>query len=453
MWPTKYGARLTNGLHGKTYRMATAASSVTERLAKSLQWRGTEYVVWDTDLEGFGIRVWGPGNKRGYIIQTKHHGRSHRKALGKVGQVTAQGARDHAIAFRTAVRAGRDPRAEDKTARQAWTLQDAMDHFKGDYAEARKLSTTYKADSAAMFEHHTPDRWKTMKLSAFTQAMIVARHKAITSGDSGRRGGSRRANTWLSLMSRLFTLGMPEHCSANPVEGIRRNPEVERERFLSEIELTTLWRYLEGHAKTEAAVAVQFILLTGCRPGEAFQAKWTDIDLVTGRWVKPATRTKQRKRHVVALTDMAVRVLGRLKTHERSEYVFPAPGDASQPRRDQLKAFWRYVRKNCALPDVRLYDCRHSFASWLAMSGASMVEIGAQLGHSNMQTTKRYVHLTDHHMRGRAELMSSFITQALSDAEVKKIPLVAEVKRNGVVVIDGGWQPWPPVEPEDETPV
>ena len=198
-----------------------------------------------------------------------------------------------------------------------------------------------KADSEAMFEHHTPDRWKTMKLSAFTQPMIVARHKAITNGESTRRGGSRRANTWLSLMSRLFTLGMPDHVQANPVEGIKRNEEVERERFLSEIELTTLWRYLEGHAKTEAAVAVQFILLTGCRPGEAFQAKWTEIDLATGRWVKPATRTKQRKRHVVALTDMALRVLKRLETHKRSEYVFPAPGDASQPRRDQLKAFWR----------------------------------------------------------------------------------------------------------------
>ena len=77
--------------------MATA-TTVTEKSAKSLQWRDEEYIAWDTDLEGFGVRVWGPGNKRGYIIQTKHHGRSHRKALGKVGQVTAQGARDHAIA-------------------------------------------------------------------------------------------------------------------------------------------------------------------------------------------------------------------------------------------------------------------------------------------------------------------------------------------------------------------
>ena len=48
-------------------------------------------------------------------------------------------------------------------------------------------------------------------------------------------------------MSRLFTLGMPEHCASNPVQGIKWNEEVERERFLSAAELTTLWRYLEAN--------------------------------------------------------------------------------------------------------------------------------------------------------------------------------------------------------------
>ena len=203
------------------------------------------------------------------------------------------------------------------------------------------------------------------------------------------------------------------------------------------------------------AAAVQFILLTGCRPGEAYTASWADIDMGAGRWTKPATRTKQRKRHVVALSAMAVRVLQRLETHKHSEYVFPSPSDASQPRGDKLKAFWRTVRRNCALPDVRLYDCRHSFASWLAMSGASIVDIGAQLGHSKLKTTQRYVHLADQHMRARAELMSGVITQALSDAgDADKMPLVAKIKRNGVTVIEGGAQSIAsPTGLEDETGV
>ena len=112
--------------------MATA--KITEKFAKSLNWRGVEYIVWDEDLDGYGVRVWGEGSKRAYIVQIKRDGKTSRKALGKVGEVSQEHARQQAIAFRGAVRQGRDPRAEEKAERGAWTLQDAIDYFLGDYA-------------------------------------------------------------------------------------------------------------------------------------------------------------------------------------------------------------------------------------------------------------------------------------------------------------------------------
>ena len=122
-------------------------------------------------------------------------------------------------------------------------------------------------------------------------------------------------------------------------------------------------------------------------PGGRDQEKWSHLDKNTGVWTKPAARTKQRKQHKVKLTDRALAVLNRLDTWKRSEFVFPAPEDATQPRQDKLKSFWRATRKRCALPDVRLYDCRHSFASWLAMNGTSVLHIAEQLGHADTKTT------------------------------------------------------------------
>ena len=121
-----------------------------------------------------------------------------------------------------------------------------------------------------MFAHHTPDRWKALRLTEITQAMIVQRHRDITAS-----GGSRRANYWLAMMSRLFTLGMGQgHCTLNPCTGIKKNAETHRDRYLSERELATLWNYLERSTNVEAAACVQFILLTGCRPGEAYTMRW-----------------------------------------------------------------------------------------------------------------------------------------------------------------------------------
>lgn len=162
--------------------------------------------------------------------------------------------------------------------------------------------------------------------------------------------------------------------------------------------------------------------------------RWADLDRATGMWAKPAPRTKQRKQHRVRLTEKAMRALGRLDTHKRSAYVFPSPNDPSKPRSDKLRAFWRHVRINCALPDVRLYDCRHSFASWLAMGGATELEIAAQLGHSNAQTTRRYVHIAAEHLRAKAGIMGEVIARALEDNPPDQVPIVAETRPDGTLI-------------------
>jgi integrase len=411
---------------------------ITERLATTLKWIGKPTFHWDTELKGFGVWVWGE-HSRAYVVQAKRDGRSYRKTLGKVGEITQEKAREAATAFKGTVKAGRDPNAEEKAERGAWTLQDAMDHFLGAYATARRLAPAYRTDCDALFKHHTPDKWKSMKLADVSQSMIVARHGAITGGvtikDSEARGGTRRANAWLTLMSRLFTLGLASgHCTINPTTGIKKNDEVHRERYLSEREIGTLWQYLDKHHNIEAAVCVQFVLLTGCRPGEAYTMRWADLDKTSGVWKKPAAKTKQRKAHTIRLTARALAVLNRLDTWKRSEYVFPSPEDASQPRQDKLKAFWRATRKNCGLPDVRFYDCRHSFASWLAMGGASELEIAAQLGHANIQTTKRYVHLAQEHLRTKAGIMGDVIEKALANHPLDQQPIVAELKKGGRIV-------------------
>jgi len=416
----------------------TTQARITERFAGSLGWHGKEYVVWDCDLDGFGVRVWGPGSRKGYVVQAKRDGRSFRKALGKVGQISQEKARLAATAFRGVVKDGRNPHAEDKAARDVWTLDDAMDHFRGDYAAARNLSEGHKTNFATAYKHHTPFRWKTMRLADISQAMIAARHKEITGGvrytDNKARGGSRRANEWLALMSRLFTLGAQHGCPVNPATGIKKNAETERDRYLSPSEIKTLWMYLDTHTNVEAAVCVQFILLTGCRPGEAYTMRWTDLDKNTGTWRKPAPKTKQRKAHTVRLSDRARAVVERLETWKRSPYLFPSPEDASQPRSDKLKAFWHHVRKNCALADVRLYDCRHSFASWLAMDGRTELELAAQLGHRNTQTTKRYVHIAQEHLKRNADIMGAVIDKALADHSHDQLALVAEKKGNAVTL-------------------
>ena len=55
--------------------------------------------------------------------------------------------------------------------------------------------------------------------------------------------------------------------------------------------------------------------------------------------------------------------------------------------------------KNAGIEYARFHDLRHSTASNLAKSGASLLEIADVLGHSNTTITKRYAHLCISHKR------------------------------------------------------
>jgi hypothetical protein len=89
------------------------------------------------------------------------------------------------VAYRGSVKAGRDPRAEDQAQRAAWTLQDAMDYYLGTHATAKKLASEHVTDRRELFENHTPDRWKSMRMTDVTHAMLAKRHLDITGGITG----------------------------------------------------------------------------------------------------------------------------------------------------------------------------------------------------------------------------------------------------------------------------
>ncbi len=79
--------------------------------------------------------------------------------------------------------------------------------------------------------------------------------------------------------------------------------------------------------------------------------------------------------------------------------MFPLTGS-------QLDGAWQAARAAAELPDVRFHDLRHSAASYLAMSGASLMDIAAILGHKTLAMVKRYSHLSEQHTTAAVDRMA-----------------------------------------------
>ena len=99
------------------------------------------------------------------------------------------------------------------------------------------------------------------------------------------------------------------------------------------------------------------------------------------------------------------------------------PGDTPGQPVKEIRRFWVAIQKEAKLPEVRIHDLRHTFASLLVSGGASLEMIGKLLGHTQMQTTQRYAHLMDSPLRDGVNAVASIFRprpQLVHDADQEK---------------------------------
>ena len=73
----------------------------------------------------------------------------------------------------------------------------------------------------------------------------------------------------------------------------------------------------------------------------------------------------------------------------------PTPRPKS-PTYVAIHCSWDTARTAAGLADVRMHDLRHSFASFLVNAGRTLYEVQHLLGHTQIKTTQRYSHLSQH---------------------------------------------------------
>jgi len=181
--------------------------------------------------------------------------------------------------------------------------------------------------------------------------------------------------------------------SNNPVRHISPLPEKNsRTRFLSNSEKTRLLGACMSSNWDKLHLLVLLAITTGARKGELTKLRWSDIDF--DRQTAFVRTSKNGQPKVLPLTDSVIKELQLFNTKDNS-LIF-----ASTVKPDKPYCFtkpWYKALKDADIEDFRFHDLRHSCASYLAMNGASLLEIADVLGHKQIQMTKRYAHLCIEH--------------------------------------------------------
>jgi integrase len=385
-------------------------------------------LFWDTghkdSVRGFGFRVFAPTalhptGARSFFISYRVAGVEKRYTIGSFPTWTVTAARAEAKELRRRIDLGEDPAEAKRERREAPRVRDLIDRYVRDHLPRKAAGDRgeRERDEHRMLEEVVKHLGEHRLVAEVHYGDIQHLHESIT-----KSGRPIRANRILAVCSTMFGLALrplpgeakPWRSAAlgNPCRHVPRNPENHRERFYSQAELAAISQALGEYAGGESSAAdcIRFMMLTGCRPVEAMQAKWGEIDEEPGFWVKPSAHVKQRKTHKVPLNPAALELVGRLrKRRDGSDYVFPG-NPKTKPLRDVSRC-WSWVKEQAHV-EGRLYDLRHSFASIGAGGGLSLLVIGKLLGHTQPKTTLRYSHLSDDPLREATTKIGAVIANA-----------------------------------------
>ncbi|MEE8291856.1 MAG: site-specific integrase, partial [Candidatus Tectomicrobia bacterium] len=216
-------------------------------------------------------------------------------------------------------------------------------------------------------------------------------------------------NGYLAALSHALTVAAVEWqwLDASPMRRVRRLREPHgRVRFLSEEERARLLHACRVSQNRWLYPVVVLALATGARKREMLHLTWADVDPHRARIT--LHDTKNHARRVLPLAGHAldtIRMLAKVRRLDTS-LLFPR-ADGRHPL--DIRYAWAQVLREAGITDFRFHDLRHSAASYLAMSGASLVEMAEILGHKTLQMVQRYAHLSEAHTASVVARMNAAI--------------------------------------------
>ena len=243
--------------------------------------------------------------------------------------------------------------------------------------------------------------FKGRRLNAITtEALDQARHALLAKGCS-----QPRVNRYVEWIRHLLNLARRDgKLHSNPLTKLTMFKEpAGRTRFLSLEEEVRLCEALgEPYARW-----LRLAILTGLRRAEQFGLRWSDVDLERGLLTLPTTKAGGTQ--YIHLNEEAQGLLREMTTWQFSTWVFPSENPASHldPCNFYRRVFLPAVKRT-GLDGVTWHTLRHTFASRLAMAGATDYDIAACLRHSTTALVRRYAHLSQTHLRTVMERVSNF---------------------------------------------
>lgn len=412
---------------------------ITKKAVDAAIPNGRDYVIWDSELPGFGLRVFASG-KRSYVLQYRSLGRSRRYTIGLHGVWTPETARLEAKAQLGRIARGDNPAEEKQLDHRALTVKQLCELYRNDLeaglilgkgGRPKKASTIY-TDLGRIKRHIVPllgnRRVKDLTRADATKLLkdVMAGNTRVSvkteklRGKSIVRGGPGTASRTLGLFGAILTYAINAGIiDSNPAHGIRKPKDQVRQRRLTEAEYRELGRILAEARRDErfatTSEIIRLLALTGCRRGEIIGLQWGEVD-----FDQSCIRlTDSKEGYSVRPVGLPVlEFLEERLPYAEGDYVFV--GLRNSPVFGAFPHQWDQIFRGSTLKGITAHVLRHSFASIANDLGYTEVTIAALVGHAKGSVTSKYIHTLDTALVMAADSIAGYIQGLLDGVEFQQ---------------------------------
>ena len=429
--------------------MDTPSTAANERVSKPLTDRtvatlkplaGQRVARADGGVPGLAIRV-NPSGRKSWTLTYRIGRRQRRWTIGTYPVISLASARKKARLALTQLDAGVDPAERKRTDRE----QETFNALATAYLKKAKLKKRSWAQDDLLMRSVLLPVWKHRLVKDIKRRDVKDLLASIV-----ERGKPVMANRVQALISTVFNYALREDWveTGNPAALIEKQPEVSRERVLTDDELRTLWAVLEDtktlHRVTDKVASpaispmiargLQVLLLTAQRSGEVFTMKWEDLDLVegwenmklvSGWWTIPATTAKNKQAHRVPLVPRVVDLLREAKATGPVDNRWVFGGEKGGSVAARASKAMRALRSTDAIDfDVHRHDLRRTAATVMGRAGVPRTTIAHVLNHVDRgsratQIYDRYDH--DAEKRVALETWARRLDEILTAKELARV--------------------------------
>lgn len=338
---------------------------------------------YDTQELGLSLQITPNGAKsfyyRGCVL-----GKQIRVKLGDPSYMSVDDARQATRKAKISMNDGINPIEEKRKITKEISLKQLYDRFIDEKENhIRPITIQYYKDLWTRYLM----KLKNKKISQITTEEIRKLHKQVSLNN-----GKRCANQMIVLLRTIFNHFIKQniYTGFNPANAIQLNKQISRTRHLSGSELEAFRKAINETEDSISKFAIMVMWLTGVRRRNVFEMRWQDINLKDKIWIIPETKTQYNA--TIALTDVVIEILNKLKDLRYNEYVFFSTL-SKNGHITGVRKTWDSILKRANITDFKLHDLRHTFATSLLANGADAFLVKKALLHRNFSSTQIYVNL------------------------------------------------------------